>query len=299
MTRQARIVRWVVVVAFLAAGAAAAGLLWTGGEAPSRVETARGERVELYGRGVYRYDTVFMGAGNRGVDAVVLLFALPLLLGAAFRYRQGCRRGGMILLGVLGDVLYVYATMALGAAYNPLFLVYVALFGLGMYSFVTLFDALRTQPPPDELLQRLPCQGLSGFLLVGGALTLFVWIAPLITSLIAARPPQLLDHYATMVTYALDLAVITPATFLAAVAVSRRRWTGYLLATTLLVLLALLLPQIIAQTVFQLGAGISFTTGQLVGPIAGFGVLGAIAIGLLMTIGVRIGGATSPRRDPR
>jgi hypothetical protein len=93
-----------------------------------------------------------------------------------------------------------------------------------------------------------------------------------------------MDSYTTMVTYALDLAVITPATFLSAILVLRGEPLGYAIAVPLLTLIILLAPQIILSTFFQRSAGVPFTTGELVGPVAGFVILGLLASWLLVAI---------------
>ena len=91
-------------------------------------------------------------------------------------------------------------------------------------------------------------------MLGGGLVTATVWLGPLIISGLTGTPPELLDHQTTMVTDALDLGVITPATLVAAYLLHRRRAQGYLVAFPLLVLMTFLLPMIVAQTVFQLRA---------------------------------------------
>jgi hypothetical protein len=93
-----------------------------------------------------------------------------------------------------------------------------------------------------------------------------------------------MDSYTTMVTYALDLAIITPAAFLCAALVLRGDPLGYVIAAPLLTLIVLLAPQIILSTVFQRSAGVPFTRGEMIGPVTGFVVLGLIAAWLLVAI---------------
>jgi hypothetical protein len=93
-----------------------------------------------------------------------------------------------------------------------------------------------------------------------------------------------MDSYTTMVTYALDLAIITPATFLCAVLILRGDPLGYVIAVPLLTLVVLLAPQIVLSTVFQKSAGVPFTTGEMFGPVAGFVVLGFVAAWFLVAI---------------
>jgi hypothetical protein len=119
---------------------------------------------------------------------------------------------------------------------------------------------------------------------VGVSSIAMVWGAPLVAALIEGGPPDRMDSYTTMVTYALDLAIITPATFLCAVLVLRGDPLGYVIAVPLLTLVVLLAPQITLGTFFQKSAGVPFTTGEMIGPVAGFVVLGLIAALLLVAI---------------
>jgi hypothetical protein len=99
-----------------------------------------------------------------------------------------------------------------------------------------------------------------------------------VTALIRDSPPDHLDSYTTMVTYALDLVIVTPATFISGILILQGAVLGSLLAMHLLVLIVLLAPQIALSTDFQRSAGLPFTTGEMIGPVAGFALLGLIAI---------------------
>jgi hypothetical protein len=272
------------LIVVLAAVAAGVGLFWQGDGGGFSFTTLRGETVEIYGRGIYRYDTDFKGAGNRGTDAVTLLLGIPLLVIAVLRYRRGSLRGGLLLLGVLPWFLYVYTTAALGISYNNLFLVYVALFSASLYAFIMLFASVNYAALRDHFSPRLPRRGLAVFMFVSGAVTLAVWLGPLLGALVQGEPPKLLDSNTTSITDALDLGVLAPAMFLSGVLVLRRAPLGYLIALSLLVLEAMLAPMIAAQTVSQIEAGISFTTGEIAGPITGFVVIALAAIGMFIAL---------------
>jgi hypothetical protein len=142
-----------VLIVGLAAVAAGIGVFWPGEPGESAFTSIHGESMEIYGRGLYRDDTVFKGALNRGTDVVTLALGIPLLSLAVLLYRRGSLRGALLLLGALTWFLYAYASATLGIAYNNLFLVYVALFAAGLYAFVLCFssidrDALRTSLGP-------------------------------------------------------------------------------------------------------------------------------------------------------
>jgi len=270
------------LVAVLAVIAAASGLFAGNDDAPFPFTTLRGQKTQIYGRGLYRYDTLFTGAGFRGQDAVALFLGVPTLVLAIILYQRGTVSGQLLLAGILGYFLYLYASMALGAAYNKLFLLYVALFSASLFAFIKVASAVNLAVIAAQVPTELPRTGLAVFMIAAGVVTLGVWGAPLVAALIKGNPPDRLDSYTTMVTYALDLAIITPATFLCAFLVLAGEPSGYVIAAPLLTLIVLLTPQIILSTIFQKSAGVPFTTGEMIGPVAGFVILGLIAVWLLI-----------------
>ncbi len=273
-----------VLVVLLAVAAAGLGLFLRSPGETFTFTTLRDQAVQIYNQGLYRYDTLFIGAGYKGQDMIVLFLGVPLLILSILLYGRGSLLGGLLLVGTLGYFLYVYASMVLGAAYNRIFLLYIALFSASLFAFILAFASFEKGIFPAGLAGSLPQRGLGIFLLVSGLVTLFVWGAPLITSLINGGPPDRLDSYTTMVTYALDLAIITPSTFISGFLILRGEPLGYLIALPLLVIIILLAPQIILSTIFQRWAGVPFTTAEMIGPVAGFVVLGLIAIWLLTSL---------------
>jgi hypothetical protein len=278
----------VSTVLLLAPVAAGVGLFHQGVGEPHTFETLRGTLAYIHGQGLYRFDTLFAAAGARGTDAVTLVLGVPLLLVCALLYQRGSLRGALLLLGTLGYFLYVYAGYSLGTvAYNPLFLLYVALFAASLHAFILVFAELngRMAREPNRLdPARLPRGGPGIFMLASGAVTMVVWSGPLIAALATGGTPDRLDSYATKVTEALDLAVIAPAAFASGILILRRRALGYLIAISLLVLEMMLAPLIGMQTFMQLRAGIVLQPGEIVGPLAGFVVLALLAMWVTVVI---------------
>lgn len=283
VTPSRAVVRLALLIALLALVAAGAGLLGQEG-APTSFTTLRGETVTLYGRGLYRLDSLMAGAGYLGQDAVVLFLGLPLLLYATYLYRRRSLRGSLLLTGTLGVFLYVYASMAFGAAYNPLFLLYTGLFSASLFAFVLAFTSIDLEALVTHIRPEIPRRGPAIFMFAGGLITLFVWGGPLLSALLNGGAPAPLDAYTTMVTSAFDLAVITPSCFITGSLLWKRRPLGLVLAFPLLVLIIMLVPMIILMTLSQLAAGVVFTIPEIVGPIAGFAILGLFAIWVLVAL---------------
>ncbi|MFW5713925.1 MAG: hypothetical protein ACOCYU_04570 [Brevefilum sp.] len=277
-----KIVLLATLTALLGGMAAGVGFFMNKPADPTAFTTLRGQTVEIYGEGLYQFDTLFSGAGYKGQDAVALFLGVPFLVASILFYQRGSLTGHLFLTGLLGYFLYLYSSMALGAAYNPIFLVYVATFATSLFAFVLSFNSATLRIAALEVIDVVPARGLAIFMFIAGGVTLVVWGAPLVTALIQGVPPARMDSYSTMVTYALDLAVITPATLICASLLLRENASGVVLAVPLLTLIILLAPQIILSTIFQQQAGVPFTTGEMVGPIAGFVVLGIAAAWLLI-----------------
>jgi hypothetical protein len=276
---------WLVpLVALLAAVAATAGLLLTGGEGPSTFTTVHGQTVQLYGQGLYRHDTVFFAGAFKGLDGLTLAVFVPALL-ASFWWRQrGSVRGAFLLAGMLGVFLYNSASMAFGAAYNPLFLVYVALLASSFYAFVLAFGSLDHAAAAARVSARLPRRGLAIFLFVAGLAPLVLWLGDVLGALAEGRVPELLGSYTTAYTYAVDLALVVPAAFLSGFLLLRRVPVGYALSTVMLVLLTSVGIGVVATTAAQVSLGIVFSTGQLIGLIGSWIVLGALAISFTVVL---------------
>lgn len=284
MTPQRTVIALAALVAALAVVASLAGLLLPGEAARTAATTVRGADVLLYGEGLYRYDSQFTGAGYRGTDIVTLTCAVPLLLVSLVLYRRGSLRGGVLLTGVLAYVLYVYASLSLNAAFNSFFLVYVALFAASFYALVTLLRTVDLGALVAPVAERLPRLLPGVFFLVAGAATLVIWSGPLVAALLSGDAPARMDSYSTAVTTALDLAIITPACFVCGLLILRRRPLGYLVAFPLLGIIILLGPGFVTQTLWQLSAGVEFTAGEAIGPIAGFGAVALVALWVMVAL---------------
>ena len=271
-----------VLIAGLALIAAGAGLFWPETGTARTFTSIQGDTVEIYGRGLYANDSTFKSGATRGTDLVTIFLAIPLLLVTLVLYGRGSTRGALLLTGAITFFLYVYATNAMSVAYNQFFLLYVALFSLSFFAWFLMFTAI--QPLTEHFTRALPFRGIATFLLVCAVLTGYVWLEPIVATLASGTYPALLGHSTTMVTEALDLALIVPGCLVAAVLLWRRDRRGIIVAMPLLVLLLLIGPSVAAMTYFQVADGIVFTMPQIVGPIGGFLVVGLIDIWVLVIV---------------
>ena len=261
------------LVAVLGLVASALGLFWQDGGSVFTFTSLRGLVVPIYGQGLYHFDTWLIGAGTRGTDATTLVIDIPLLVLAVLLYRRGSLRGMILLAGVLAYFLYYYASLALGNAYNPLFLVYIALVSASLYAFLLTLGSIDLAALPAHFSPGLPRRGIAAYLIAVGLLLLFAWLPPLVTALVQNQAPAAVASYTTVITFVLDLAIIVPAVFVAALLLLRRAQMGYLLASLLLVLSLTIGVSLMAQGAAQLLAGVPLTAGEILQFMAPFAFL--------------------------
>ena len=119
---------WLVpMIAILAAITASVGLFSSSGDGSFQFKTLHGEIVEIYGKGLYQYDTPLIAVGYRVSDGFMLVAGIPLLLISLWMYRRGSLRGKVLLTGSLLFLLYNFGSLAIGAAYNNLLFIYIVL----------------------------------------------------------------------------------------------------------------------------------------------------------------------------
>ena len=220
----------IILIGSLALFAAGMGLFY---QTPGRsyaLTSFRGEPVTINGRGLYYYDTVSTAAQMQANDLITLVIGLPLLVVSAWLAFRGSLRGRLLLTGTLAFFLYTYMSMSMLTAYNALFLVYVTLFGLGLYAFILAMLSFDLADLPRHFSERLPRGWIAGVLFaVGGFLTL-AWLGRIATPLLQHATPAL-ENTTTLVIQAMDLVLIAPLAILAAILLLRRRPWGYLLAS--------------------------------------------------------------------
>ena len=254
----------ILLLALLAAGA---GIFWPRTGSPSEITTLRGETFELFGRGLYRYDTVSYAAQTIGQDAATLLVGIPLLFIGLLLARKGSLRGELLLAGGLGYMLYTYTSYTFLSAYNEFFLVYVALFSLSLFAFILALSGMDTERVTRSVSGGMPRRGIAAFLLLIAAFLSLAWLGRIIPPLLTGQPPAGLEAYTTLVIQALDLGIIVPASVLTAVLLWKKKPWGYTLTSVLLVkalmmgaaLVAMILGMALAGVAVGLAEAVIFT----------------------------------------
>jgi uncharacterized protein (TIGR03382 family) len=99
-------------------------------------------------------------------------------------------------------------------------------------------------------------------------------------ALATGHVPANLVSYTTDITTVIDVGVIAPAALLAGVWLRRRRPMGYLLSSTVLILLVLIGLIVVGQSVMQILDGIVLSAGEIAAFVVPFVSLSLIAVWL-------------------
>ena len=277
MKQQTALKILVPLIGLLALSAACAGLFLPGGGGSYGFVSLRGQEAEIFGRGLYQYDTLMVASGFQGTDIITLIIGLSLLFFAFRSYLRGSLRGGLFLAGALSFFLYIGISMSFAAAYNPFFLVYVALMSASLFALVLTIQAVDPAVIGKQLPESLPRGRVAAFFMFAGASVLLLWGSEIAASWQTGLMPDFLASYTTMVTHGLDMGVIAPLAFLSAFLVLKRRPDAIRFGFPLALLNILIGLCVISQTLIQLRAGVEFSTGQLIGMIGAWILLAGFA----------------------
>lgn len=222
--------KWITPLIFVLVLLAALAGVWPATGTPYALTNFRGEEVTINARGLYYWDTVSSAAQMQANDLVTLVLALPLLGISYWLTLRGSLRGKLLLTGTLGFILYTYITMCFGAAYNKLFLVYVALFSLSLFAFILSMMSFDLSALSTHFSEKLPRGWIAGLLFFAAAFLSLAWLGRIAATFAPDAIPAL-DNTTSMFIQAMDLGIIVPVCILSGILLLRCHPWGYLLAS--------------------------------------------------------------------
>lgn len=245
------------VILLLVLVAAATGVFYQTAGAPIHFVTVRGEHATYQGSGLYRYDPASVASEGMVWDVINLCLALPLFVLAMVLSWRGSLRGRLLLGGMLFYFVYVYLQAATGDAFNPLFLVYVAIFALSAVAFFLNLPGIDVPGLPAHISARFPRWLFIGLTLVISTGLTVLWVGGrIIPDTLAGRFPDDQAGMTTLVAQASDLGVLVPLLLSTAVLLWRHSAWGYLLtgiSMTVGFMMGITIPAFIAVPLIQAG----------------------------------------------
>ena len=283
--KQQSALNWLVpLIAVLALLAAGIGLFYPNEGSLFSFTAFRGETVQIWGQGWYRYDTPIGALSFKAGDLITLFLAIPVLIVSFVLYRQGSLRGGLLLTGALSYFLYTYVSLGFGATYNNLFLVYILLFSTSLFGLILALMSFEVQALPIHFAETLPRRAIGIFLVISGIILSLIWIVlSILPALLQSKAPPEAYFYTTFMTGIVDIGIVAPALIIAGVLILRRIPLGDLLASTMLVFTCILGPSLTAGGIIQILEGV-ITVGQAMAFTVPFVILALIAFVLTVRL---------------
>lgn len=175
--------------------------------------------------------------GTISQDMMTVAAALAAIL-LIWRLKENNLSGLVVLLGILGFYFYAYGIYVIERVYNPLYLVYMAIFGLSFYALVFAVAGIRR-----DLLARMTLPDRLRKFTVGFSLLMPVIFYPLWISMLIPlmRSGERIEYLYSV--FIIDLCFIMPAFAILAWMSAKKRGLGLLLTPALYVLgFAILFP---------------------------------------------------------
>ncbi len=261
MKNQKTIKYLIITILILATITSLIGLFSSKGNGPYDYTSINGELVEIYGKGIYKNDSVSVVAQGKASDLVTLLLAIPLLTFATMLSLKGSIRGRLLLTGTLGYFLYTYMSYCFLWNYNPLFIVYVLLMSASMFAFILSLTSFDLEKIPNMFKEKLPIRFLAGFQFFIALMLGLLWLGKISPSILSGAIPIGLEHYTTLVIQAMDLGFIVPIAVISGVLLLKKKPFGYLFTSIIIIKAITMLTSISAMMIN------SYTSGVLVSPI--------------------------------
>jgi len=252
----------------LSLSASLTGIISDDGGNPYVFTSLRGENIEIYGgKGVYQYDSVYKAVMFRGFDWVNLVVGFPLLALGMYLYRRGQLKGQLLLAAAFTYFAYNYIIGVMGNAFNILFLVWTALFSVGLFGLILMLTVIDIPSLPGKLEKSFPRKSLSVYMLILGLVLLAQYLAEIIPAYITANPPVSLGIYTTLELAALELGIMIPLHIVGGLMLWKGKAGGYIITTVLafaacMTFLSLSVAQGLLYVSFQMGS--VFDVGFLV-----------------------------------
>ncbi|HEX3017440.1 MAG TPA: hypothetical protein VHP31_06255 [Caproicibacter sp.] len=240
------------------------GILSTGGSGTNTFLSLHGETIHLYGKGIYKNDSVASAAQGIAQDWITVFLGVPLLALSCFFSRKNSLKARIVLAGTLAYFLYTYMSYSFLLMYNPLFLVYVALMSMSFFALVLVMLSFDLSTLKNAFSDDLPVKTI-GFLILAFACAItLMWLGRIVPPLFTGSVPVGLEDYTTLVIQAMDLGFIVPISILSAVLLMKRRPIGLLLSSVMCMKGATMLTAITAMVISQAIAGVQMSIAEMV-----------------------------------
>src|SRR6266498_5263433 len=212
-------------------------------------------------------------------DIASLAIVSPLWLILLALALRGSLRAYLLWLGVLTFTVYNYVIYTFSVPFGPLFLLWVAVFGLSLYALIGGITAVDHKAVESSFTSQRAITVVAWFLIVTAVLFGLLWLSEDVPALLSGATPQSVIDMALLTNpvHIPDLGSFLPAVIATGVMLLKRKPLAYTLAPAFIVFLVLTGIPILITPIVQSARGETAAWGVVV-PI---GILTVVLLGLL------------------
>ena len=184
----------------------------------------------------YSRETYAWAIQGIGQDYANLAVVVLLLISTYFVAKHSLR-AYLIWLGSYIYLIYAFVIYAFAIHFQFLFLAYVAILGLSLYTFVGGLLTADKERIKKSLRANSKSQIVSVFLMVVGILFILLWLSEIVPNLLADTVPRTLTDAGLLTNpvHVLDLSFVLPGMIIISVLLKRKNVIGCLMAVPFLV----------------------------------------------------------------
>lgn len=207
--------------------------------------------IGLFTQYPYSLETENWQLQAQGQDIGNLAAAVIIIISSLLA-KRGSLRGYLIWIGTLFYTLYAYIVYAVAVHFNSLFLIYVAILGLTLYTII--FSLSKGVAPISPTKGRK----LAGRTLIGiGILFGLLWLSEIIPATFSGEVPQSLRDAGLIVNpiHVIDLSAVLPALIITGYLALKNKAVGLFFVTPWLMFSVLMGASIVAAMVLMVANG--------------------------------------------
>lgn len=169
-------------------------------------------------------------------DLITLIVAIPLLIASLLFACKGSLHWQLVWMGMLGYMIYNFAFYLFGAAFNVLFLVYVALFSSSIAALILGLSNLNVNDIALRFSPKTPVKVISIYIMLIAIMMFFVEMGMISSYFQTGILPETikLTGHPTSIVFALDLSIVVPVSVVTAFLLWKRNTWGYILGMIML-----------------------------------------------------------------
>ena len=182
--------------------------------------------------------TAAMNGSARGTALVFLVVTTPAMVAAMILAGRGSVRALVVWLGALGVSVYNAQMFLYATPFNEIFLVYVAVLALSIWSIAALLSGGTVDRLAAAVDSTMPVRPVAGYAAALAAFNTLLWLKSIIPAVLGDEPMSLLagTGLTTNPVFVQDLAIWLPLAAVGAYWLWNRRPWGYTVVGGVLVM---------------------------------------------------------------